>query len=703
MIFFVGSGGTIVKSLPQPVYQGAANANTVYLVAPFATNGTVTVAFLLPNGIATSPAQMTQQGAVPGITDENGNEYSGWVYDLPASVTALYGVVTAQFYFYGAAGKIIASSGTSFTVGRGVPSVLPEQPTPDIYAQILSDITALQTDLNNGFYAARAIYAWNSTYNYGADEITYYPVGTYGAFVKSVNANNMGNAPYVDGVINSAYWTEVLNFNSAYAAMQNSVVVAQEAASHAESQADAAAQSAVDAAQSVGLAEFYAGDASVSASNALSSETAAGKSASAAAKSASDAQTSASLAQSYMEQAKEYAKKEYRKYDSLDDLPVPGDSAFIYIVPSSSGTGNDNYSEYIWISEDSKYEYIGNINDVDLENYAQINGTYPDMKVGNATNAQSAEKAKQDGDGNVISSTYATKAENAAKYTKPSTGIPESDLESAVQEKLDAVPAPSAANDGNLLSVQDGAYELVDPANMTVGNATNDGNGDNIADTYQKKAAGVALVLNGIEIGDQSSAAPAYIDFHTDGTSSDFNARILANTNLNELKVEVPAGGAFRVPSDQGYLPNGDVSNRAVSTQFLQPQTMFYNINGGNSVNLGYRGKSYSTTFATSQFTTTDVGNVYVVRSGNVITVGGWLKNRIFMPNGTAFTLIQGLPAAVGDSYGEATFASVSAMCRVYINSGSKNILITPSHILDATTIPSNSWFSFSITYITNE
>ena len=350
MIFFVGSGGTIVKSLPQPVYQGAANANTVYLVAPFVATSTVTVAFKLPNGVATSPAQMTQQGAVPGITDENGNEYSGWVYDLPASVTELYGVVTAQFYFYGAAGKIIASSGTSFTVGRGVPSVLPEQPTPDIYAQILSDITALQTDLDNGFYAARAIYAWNSTYNYGANEITYYPVGTYGAFVKSVNANNMGNAPYVDGVINSAYWTEVLNFNSAYAAMQNSVDVAQEAASHAESQADAAAQSASDAAQSVGLAEFYAGDAGVSASNALSSETAAGKSASAAAKSASDAQTSASLAQSYMEQAKEYAKKEYQKYDSFDDLPVPGDSAFIYLVPSSSGAVNDNYSEYIWLS-----------------------------------------------------------------------------------------------------------------------------------------------------------------------------------------------------------------------------------------------------------------------------------------------------------------------------------------------------------------
>ena len=41
---------------------------------------------------------------------------------------------------------------------------------------------------------------------------------------------------------------------------------------------------------------------------------------------------------------------------------------------------------------------------------AQTNGTYPNMSVGtatNATNAESAVKAKQDGDGNEISTTYA--------------------------------------------------------------------------------------------------------------------------------------------------------------------------------------------------------------------------------------------------------------------------------------------------------
>ena len=61
------------------------------------------------------------------------------------------------------------------------------------------------------------------------------------------------------------------------------------------------------------------------------------------------------------------------------------------------------------------------------------NGTYADMTVGNATNAVNATN---DGSGQNIASTYATKAENNAKYTKPDGGIPESDLASAVQTLL---------------------------------------------------------------------------------------------------------------------------------------------------------------------------------------------------------------------------------------------------------------------------
>ena len=61
------------------------------------------------------------------------------------------------------------------------------------------------------------------------------------------------------------------------------------------------------------------------------------------------------------------------------------------------------------------------------------NGTYEGMTVGNATNAVNATN---DGSGQNIASTYATKAENNAKYTKPDGGIPESDLSADVQTSL---------------------------------------------------------------------------------------------------------------------------------------------------------------------------------------------------------------------------------------------------------------------------
>lgn len=59
-------------------------------------------------------------------------------------------------------------------------------------------------------------------------------------------------------------------------------------------------------------------------------------------------------------------------------------------------------------------------------------------KASDATKADSATKATQDASGNVITSTYATKTELSDKgtYSKPSTGIPKTDLASGVQTSL---------------------------------------------------------------------------------------------------------------------------------------------------------------------------------------------------------------------------------------------------------------------------
>lgn len=226
MIFFVANDGTVIKSEPSPVYQGSANANNIYLVAPFAANMSVAVAFQLPNGVRTNPYLMTPVNEISGVVNEiTGQVYSGWKFSMPNEITQYFGTVKAQFYFYGTQSVservvvdgnpnvVIASSSTSFTVAQGVPAILPED--SDIYGDILRNLSLLQERLNNGAFAARAIYQWNSTYVYGAGEITFYPdVGQFGAFVKSKIAGNLNNPPYdTEGKFNSQYWDIVLDFN----------------------------------------------------------------------------------------------------------------------------------------------------------------------------------------------------------------------------------------------------------------------------------------------------------------------------------------------------------------------------------------------------------------------------------------------------------------------------------------------------------
>ncbi len=211
MIFFIGNDGTVVRSLPSPVYQGGTG--TIYVVAPFAVNSEATAAFQLPNGVWTSRMPMAHVVDLP----EEMLKYRMciWSFDTDGSITRLYGTVRAQFFFY-ANGRCVASSATNFTVGRGVPEILTDEPARDVYKDILSHIASLRSDLENGYYAARAIYAWNETFTYGANEITFFPDrGEYGAFVKSIKEGNKGNSPYdEEGVLNAGWWEEVVDFNS---------------------------------------------------------------------------------------------------------------------------------------------------------------------------------------------------------------------------------------------------------------------------------------------------------------------------------------------------------------------------------------------------------------------------------------------------------------------------------------------------------
>lgn len=63
-------------------------------------------------------------------------------------------------------------------------------------------------------------------------------------------------------------------------------------------------------------------------------------------------------------------------FSIVESLPVTGDSAVIYLVADASGSGNDVYDEFIWLSDQSKFEKIGRT-DVDLSDYYNTTNLVP--------------------------------------------------------------------------------------------------------------------------------------------------------------------------------------------------------------------------------------------------------------------------------------------------------------------------------------
>ena len=239
MIYFCDAAGSALRCVPERVYQGSSEASFVTLVAPFSESAQMSVGFRLPNGEKSEKYYMSYAGMLDGFQTKKGERLCSWRASLPASVTSHYGRVTAQFYQTGSSGEIIATSPVQFTVERGVDCELPAMPVQNIYEQILAVIAQICADVQNAAYAARAIYAWNSEYTYGANEITLCPdANGNGTFVKSLAENNTA-APYgATGELNAQYWEEVCRFDE----LMNKGEEAVEAAQIATAAADVATE-----------------------------------------------------------------------------------------------------------------------------------------------------------------------------------------------------------------------------------------------------------------------------------------------------------------------------------------------------------------------------------------------------------------------------------------------------------------------------
>lgn len=286
--------------------------------------------------------------------------------------------------------KIISvnTSQRAFLVVQESAYLSTDEPLDPADAEVIEGlINDLQSRLNEGAFAARAIYPYNSSYTYGANELVFYPYkGEYGVFLKSLVADNKVEPYDADGALNKESWEEVTDFN-----ILNELYGLK-----------------TDVEQAVAVAEQNARAAQQSESNSA-----------ALAKSAEESRTAAEVANKSAEKwadlAKSFAQfgiKINTDYRSVEALPEVGNPQYIYLIPNGS-SGNNGYDEYMWVTDKNDYEKIGTT-DIDLSDYAVKNGTYPDMAVGKSTS---------DGEGNNISETYLT-LEKLIDFLYPVGGDP---------------------------------------------------------------------------------------------------------------------------------------------------------------------------------------------------------------------------------------------------------------------------------------
>ena len=384
MIYFANASGAVVHCVPERVFQGASEGNKIFLVAPFAPNESVSAVFRLPSGESTRPYLLTYEGKIAGDAAEAGG-LCGWSADLPAAVTADYGTVTAQFV---CAESGVVTSAVMFTVERGVRGELPAAPSEDAYAEITAAISALAADVMNGYYAARAAYAWRDTAVYGANELVFYAEdGKRGVFLRSLQSNN-GEPPFTaEGALNAAYWAEAADFDGIYAA---SLEAAADAAA-----AQASAEQAQDSAVS---AQTLAGQAAASAQTASAQAQASAASADAALQSSAAAAASAQEALEALEDITEIAGGEYALQSDLQKLIDGTQKAGAALVADSAV--NAEYAAGADAAQNAA-NVTGSIGGKAISSIFESDGV----------TAKAAAKAAGDGSGNNIAATYVKKTD----------------------------------------------------------------------------------------------------------------------------------------------------------------------------------------------------------------------------------------------------------------------------------------------------
>ena len=142
MIFIIDSQGNIINTVPESVYQGSNNANTIVLAGPISPYTSVTAAFELPFNLTTTEMVMTPGGKFNGTKDLEEDWYY-WTLSVPDTVTAYAGKVQVQFKCYNSS-QLVATALGGFIVQPGVAPEEPPEPSSDDFYQQILDALALK-------------------------------------------------------------------------------------------------------------------------------------------------------------------------------------------------------------------------------------------------------------------------------------------------------------------------------------------------------------------------------------------------------------------------------------------------------------------------------------------------------------------------------------------------------------------------------
>ena len=146
MQFYYDSSGKLIKSIPEEVYQGSANANTIYFIGAFPENCVVAIAYIYPNGVVSEQQLLARVTDLSEIQTESGQTFNVWKCTIDAVVTEHYGTATIQFFVYDGRDtatqkeKAIATQACNFDILKGVPYIIPDDfaTGSDLLTQILS-------------------------------------------------------------------------------------------------------------------------------------------------------------------------------------------------------------------------------------------------------------------------------------------------------------------------------------------------------------------------------------------------------------------------------------------------------------------------------------------------------------------------------------------------------------------------------------